>query len=501
MKNTALFLSLFLLVLNFVVWQFSTNFANLTSSQIRLLSIIVILIFITFLYWAKKKPLTNSPFITILLLAGMLLCIAYLSATPYWVRNHDIGGHLDYIKYIVHHHSLPSTNDCQECHQPPLYYLIVSPICNFFSCESNSLILIQIISLLFSFGFLVFGIKLLRLYLPARINDKYFNLAAALLIFWPSGIIHSVRIGNDALLYFLTAAGLYFITLWFINGRPKDLGLSLVFMVASLLTKYNGIILFGIIILTLLLKFIIKSENKKEILKIGVLISFLFFFAFVLINFKFVLRDETTGLATILAGNFESAPSALKVGNKIENFTKFDLQRFLNFPYANPWSNEWGKQYFFNYLLKSSLFGESVFPQNVLKKQAILISYLFVFLILIIIIGMIIAILDFVGFLKKTSKGREISPHILIPFVVLLFLMALIFFRYLVPLSCNNDFRYIYPSIIPFSAAIAYGIYGLKNKIRGKFLKFCWGVAKLGEITVYLFIISSILFFVSLVIL
>ncbi len=58
-------------------------------------------------------------------LAG-LLAVQYLDVTTPWVRQHDVGGHREYIEHLRAHRALPAIRQGWETWQPPLYYCIAA---------------------------------------------------------------------------------------------------------------------------------------------------------------------------------------------------------------------------------------------------------------------------------------------------------------------------------------------------------------------------------------
>lgn len=470
LKIPVKFLIIALTIVNLIAWKsYTIFFATIFISAI-------------FFYFAQKRPLMGSYFITLLLLAGVLLRLAYLDVTPYLVRSYDVSGHIDYINYIISHFSLPSAEVCWECYQPPLYYILSAGI---FTVIKFNPVFLQVISLIFSFGFLFFGIKLLRLFIPSQNDEKYLNIAVALLIFWPSGIINSVRIGNDGLLYFLTAASFYYITLWFINGGKKNVCLATIFGIACMFTKNNGILLILIIGFIWLIKYI-WNKNKKLLLYSSLFLLLIgIFFA----GFTMLLKPNQDHIGNVLVGNINGLPIELKVGNKVANFITFDSKDFFRNPFTDPWSDKGGRQYFLNYFLKTSLFGEFQFWQPAFKNLAILMSYLIILVIFLLFISIFLLIVDF---FKK--QYENIPPHMIAIILIAVFISALIVFRYIAPFSCSGDFRYIYPIIIPVSALITLGIRNSKGINLYKNFSLAW----IGELIIGYFIIASVLFFIFL---
>jgi hypothetical protein len=86
-------------------------------------------------------------------------------------------------------------------------------------------------------------------------------------------------------------------------------------------------------------------------------------------------------------------------------------------------------------------------------------SYLMIFIALMIITGMFFLLFDFFKYFHGVPK--KISPLLLLSPIILFFVSALIFLRYLYHFACSEDFRYIHPIIIPVSAVIIYTIYVL----------------------------------------
>ena len=59
-----------------------------------------------------------------------------------------------------------------------------------------------------------------------------------------------------------------------------------------------------------------------------------------------------------VVGNAGGNDNSVLVRNNPGNFLFFDLRTFLTQPYTDPWHDELGRQFFWNYLAKTSLFGE-----------------------------------------------------------------------------------------------------------------------------------------------
>lgn len=432
------------------------------------------------------KPCFNSKnkLLIVIFALGILIRLVYLSYTPFNVRTYDVdvvGGHIDYIKFVEKNHRLPDVSQkseqCWECYQRPLYYMTAASLYSSIKSDGNKIAYrcLQLYSLMLFSGFLFFGVLIFKRLFN---DDFYTNIASSLLIFWPSGIIHSVRIGNEPMLYLFYAVGLFFIIKWYQENKNADIIVAAVFACLATLTKSTGIILFFVMLPFLGWKIWI-SKNKSAHFYSAIIILGIFFVSLTpvvkdLINVH--LGNNDSGWR--LAGNSWSLNEGLFVGNKLKNYTSFDVQDFLNVPYADTWHDAGGRQYFWNFLLKSSLFGEFRIDLPLNYFLATQMSAMLLIMAACIIGGLTIA---------KTKIDRGF--HILFLNAILL-LASLVYFRVNVPASCSNDFRFIFPSLFTFIALL---VLAIKNLNVANYHK----LARIGYVLVVIFIVFSVAFFIN----
>ena len=99
-----------------------------------------------------------------------------------------------------------------------------------------------------------------------------------------------------------------------------------------------------------------------------------------------------------------------------------------------------GREYFWNYLLKSSMFGDysDWFHKPVQRFLALVMSPL--------LLGLVV--LFWIGVARNMQRtARQSLPLLVVIAVSIVSVFALRFYN---PYSGNNDFRYIYPVLIPF---------------------------------------------------
>ncbi len=377
----------------------------------------------------------------ILLGLAAVLALHYLSYTDYSVRTFDLlvsTGHLDYIKMIAEQLRLPNPTQGWEYHQPPLYYLIAAAVYAFSRAVAliDPMTTLQLLSLSLFLVFLYYGLRILQ----AVITEPSLRfIAATMLVFWPSGIIHSVRIGNDSLFYALFAATLYALIHWKQGAKFWPV---LLLAALSLVTKANGIILFGIIG-TVLLSDLWQTKDLRRFFRMSGL-AVVFFLAAFFVNFADNIYYAATqsGQDWLVSNVVNTINAKLFVANDPFHYLYFDLKTYLKEPFIDAWHDRYGRQFFWNYLLKSSLFSEFSFSGRTLAAS--LMSALSLLIFAYVGIGMI--------------HARRRQADIIMFSTLILSILALLLYRIKIPVACNTDFRYIFPVLIPMAFFFARAI-------------------------------------------
>jgi hypothetical protein len=369
----------------------------------------------------------------------------------------------------------PNLNSGWEYHQAPLYYItaaVVYTIANVLALDS--LIALQVLSLVYSTVFLIFGVLLFRIVCK---STWLFFTSAVLLAIWPSGIIHSIRIGNDTMYYMVFVMALYFLMRWLVDKESKQFYVASLFAALTMVTKISGVLvlaIFGTCFVCIWLK---ARQKRSYLLKTVFLISVVFF-----ASYFSLFRNLTTALQdthfNIVNGNAPyTINRGLSVDNRLHNYIYFDVDTYVTTAFTDTWHDAGGRQYFWNFSLKSMLFGEFSSPAADEQLRAKLLSLLLLQMIGFLFIGLFLSI-------------RKWNPsHLMLLLWLMLAVLSLMYFRHSYPFSANADFRYIFPAIIPF---IYFYLTGITFFIESK-LKFA-GI--LGYILAYFFIIESCLFFI-----
>lgn len=375
----------------------------------------------------------------ILILLSLIPKIYFFQTQSYLMQGlYDISGHIDYVKYISSNFSLPPWYQCWECFQQPIYYITASIIYKYLELiglisETNLITFLQIFAFFLFYIFLLISIAIFRLVLP----PKQSLIASSLILFWPSGAIHAARIGNDLLLYVFLASSLYFLIRWWIKSNIKSLITSVVFLLLGMLTKTNALVMLPVIICG----YLIKKPSLKRVVIFLTLLS--------LSVGLTMIANQRNNLSRFkqdnwLIGNWGGMPKHLYVGNSWENFIFFDINSYLQYPNINPGTDAGGRQYFWIYLIKTSLYGEFTI-ENILQQN---LAQILSLAILILIIYMIIGLISL-----DSDKLKFYSPFLLTLFSLI---SAVMINRIYFSAAGSNDFRYIYPALIPILVLVAY---------------------------------------------
>jgi hypothetical protein len=481
----------------------SLTYSTYDSQYLFLLDILLLEVG-ALLYCFLQNQLQLPRGCVIVILLGLLLHILYLSYTPYNTRTYDVmsyGGHFDYIRYVATYWRLPMPNSGWETHHPPLYYISAAIIYKIATILAiDSFITLQILSLVYFTVFLIVGVLILRI----LCQNKWMLLTGtALLVAWPSGVIHAIRINNDVPYYTLSAVGVYFLLRWLTDKESKYFYLATLFVALTITSKLDGLILVGLFVCVglLLLFRKVRTAISSGQLSNGTARPFaithalysslknqqiagyrrktLFFICIILLALYISLfRGISIALHNhqydLLISNISRVGPDLSVKNSLCNYVCFDMNIYMNKSFTDTRKDEDGRQYFFNFFLKSMLFGEYKF------------SFPFLAGVLSLLLLQMIPFL-FIGIGASTRKIT--SSHAMMLLWLVLSFFALIYVHYRYPFSSFQDFRYIYPAIIPF---IYFYVKGIEFFTKRELII----IRSLGYILALLFVMASFCFFI-----
>jgi predicted membrane-bound mannosyltransferase len=386
--------------------------------------------------------------VVVILVAGLGLYLAYLGYTDYGERNYDGAVQLQYIEYLVAHHARPPAAHCLICHHPPLYYALGAGVFAFFKATGLAAPTtgLQIFSLLLFLVFLAYGVRTAALFVTTK---RDLRLAAALITFWPYSVHNCCRLHNDSLVSTLMAVALYFLVLWSRDDRPRHLYLGALFTALALLTKSSALVLVAVLLVLLAVRFFPARDKLRFLARAGAVALLLT--GAVALNARGKERPASASapLCHQILGNACDINQGQLLPNAPINYLYLDLRSFLEEPYALADREGSGRQYFWNHLLKSSLFGTHNTvpdPRTSYRLNRGIAEIMNVALL---------------GMLAYLALGAiSVRSRALRKWGVLLLSLAssgvfMVGFRFLIPAPHHSDFRHVFPAVIPLAAIYA----------------------------------------------
>ena len=396
----------------------------------------------------------------LVILGGVWLYLGYLGYTVYTERNYDGGAQLEYIEFIVKNHKLPKADTCFVCHHPPLYYVLGAAAYAMFARlkiipPTDGL---QLYSLVVFLGFVVYAAMLAR---ELGRDRREVQLVAALTVFWPYSVHNCSRVHNDTLVSTLLLASLYYTVRFSRHSKARDLYLAGFVGALAILTKTSAIVIAALLAL-LLAKRLFFAPNKLKTLGRGVAVGAMLLAA-LLLNAsrkeKPIEREIAPrgALCEKLLGSACHIGEHQFVGNKPKNYLWFDLTSFVTEPYFIAERDGAGRQYFWNDLLKSSLYGtHNTVPD---RETSYELNKALAF-------GHNWLLLGMTGYIAAglVAMGKERRRFAVLGVFVLLSVLFLAGFKALIPAPHHNDFRHIFPVLVPMAIVYAASIAAFRER-------------------------------------
>jgi hypothetical protein len=430
---------------NFDIFGLSAR-ASVDHPLVRILRLIAGASFAAGLYLAMRKWRFSRP-VSLILLGTLPVQLLYLSHTSVIDRTYDVLGHLQHIEFIAYHHSLPSEDFCHECYQPGLYYLLAAPIYSLARSTGvfDPMTGLQYLSLAWFWIFLIMSARIMLLWLP---RQREVLLAVALLAFWPGGFLHSARVSNDIPLYAFFATCLYFVLSWWKTGKRSHLVVASLLAACGLLIKATMLVPAGAIGILILYRIYWEREKKSPwrpyLLPVLLLVAGIG--VYLAQNLWKAGASEWNWRSLYVGKEWQTFAPWMYVGNSWRHYLFLNLTTYFKSPFVDSVIPGTGREYFWNYVLKSSMFGDyHWFQKPVERVLALVMSPLLLGLVVLFGIGV--------------ARNLRDAPRRSLPLLVVIFLSFLVLFlhRFSMPYSANNDFRFIYPVVIPMTLLLAEG--------------------------------------------
>jgi len=396
-------------------------------------------------------------------LIGAGLIVTYVRTTAFNARTHDLGSHLHYIKLVEQRHTIPNGTECWECHQPPLYYVVAAvvmhaghwphPLENASRKDAGKgAIALQDLSATTSFLTLLFWLSTIRLSLTTTYERV---TASALATFAPSLLIEGCKIGNDTLVICLASGAVWQLVKWRASRRARHLAGAGAFAALAILSKPSGLVAAAIVFASILMALVFRRDRRAPRFvwgagaSVALLGASLALWRYIVVHIKKGVTHQ----------EWDSMGAQLRVQNHWKDFVSFDWSTFKD----NPWLHfdaSPARDQFWNYLLRSSLFGEGNTQDFATTAYAYALVVVALALAAFVACGFLICVARAFGPDRRGERELAISALGYVGFLVSLRLVA--------PYAVHNDFRFIVPIVAPCAvmAGLAFGRLHAKLKRR-----------------------------------
>jgi len=389
------------------------------------------------------------------LVAGFALLVAH-AREPYTARVYDVGGHLSYIDRILENHRVPAADDCWECHQPAPYYALAAGALALAKVPSPTehpekgyvypgARVLRALDVVLGFATLACWLLTIRLVLGG-VYERV--LASAFCTFWPTFALHACRISNDTLLYFFAALSLWQLVSWRKTGRASSLVAASVAAAFAANTKMNGVVVILVVLTSAILAAIRRRPGRPRWPRGGVLS--LVSVAALVAAWALEVRYWKQGKISL---NFHGMGDNHMVKNDWQDFVRVTFASFLQDPWVHVVGDDRGRDEFWNYLYRSSLFGEFGSGDAFTRVVAYVLVAVGACFVPFVVAGLVMAVAR--GWRRDDVGFREVVV------TLLGFLAFQIILRDVYPWAPHNDFRFILPVLLPCAilAATALGAF------------------------------------------
>ncbi len=431
-------------------------------------------LFIMLLDLFKFNPSTLSPPTNInmwdaskivlwIIALGIVIRVLYFHRFGAWIFQHDWHGHIEMIKYMATHWSLPVPDTGLEFPQQPLYYLLTAPIFALLMwiglSEEFAIFILGYISLFSSIVFLIYAYRFFRV---MELSPFGIRVGMAFLAFTPSFIYTGARINNDALVMGLAAMALYYIVRAYKDGFKSYFYASLITVSLLFMTKVSTAGFELLLFATLIIAYLYAQKEQKILIA-----QRIWYFVWIggallgLTLLRLYLPTEE-GVYFHMVNSSGAFPKQILPPLESDYFASFHFLSLIEASQSYVFGADAVRFSLPTYQYGTMFFGE--FDYGWLRER---VSSLQITMQAIYLIGVVFLVGGVVGYLRSIVRsGFELL------LVLLATLNGLLIVKFIVdyPSVCNSDFRYLVPSFVLIGFFIAKGFesimqYKLATKI------------------------------------
>lgn len=404
----------------------------------------------------KYGKLNDERLMLLLVIGGYFIRLAYMLYTPYTVRQHDTSGdygHKAYAQILFNTGKLPTTNYYQFYH-PPLNAFIQScfmkltlPVFTFLNEIFPSLCLdvspdglfesCQILSLLYMTVTVVEGLKIIKNLSIGRLSGLF---ASIFVIFFPRLIQLSGQLNNDGLSIMFAFIALNQAIVFYKSQSYPSIIICAFAVGLGMMAKLNSATICLPIAILFLQVFVKRIVAKSPAPVWDITVKYVLFLVIsvpLALWFHLYAKERFgQGFGYV----FDNLNPNLSVSH-VSPFYRFFLPGFYHI-FSTPFADAWTDYNLFDYLIKSSMFGEFSFSQGSgIAYGAVIVNYAFT-------VTFILSLILYFIHVKKTGASLFTLSNVVSLSVGATMALCQLYFNIAMPYGCTMDFRYIVPIIL-----------------------------------------------------
>ncbi|MDX2072923.1 MAG: hypothetical protein SFX19_01000 [Alphaproteobacteria bacterium] len=372
--------------------------------------------------WLRRQSVGMVSLCFFVLAALVSLHYIYISNDSAYTN--DMPGHLARVQFITDHWLAPYEYKGWQQHHPPLYYHLAAAVywlTDQFFVAVNPLTSLRFFSWMCYLLFNAYSLLTLR---RAGFSGIIYYSSLALLLLWPAGFHVASKISPEPLYYALYAASFYHALCWYQEGRQGVLRRAVVLAGLALTVRTGAVVLCAVIAALVLIRLFQRRVYIRDFLS------------------KYWLAVWAI-LALCLAINMgRIILYGYPLSEHLVSFkrTPFPLSHYLSlhFDYTltHPFNDFTHNQSFWDFFLKTAIFGEYRWTSPQLASALIFVAMLVVFY------------TALPWLFARRAEWRELLPYLLGALIPLLFLIV---FSVRAPHFSTQDARFVYPSLVCFT--------------------------------------------------
>jgi len=398
--------------------------------------------------------------ILLIALLGVIIRVAYFQKYGIMNFQHDWYGHIEFIKYIAQHWSLPAIPmKGWEYPQQPLYYILTGGLYSFLMGigfnDQEALHGLGYFSLLCSMVFLYFSYRLMAL----LTTDRWVQLVAMIFIsLTPSLVYLSARINNDALVMALAVMAIYYSVKSFKSKFQTHFYFALITVGLLFLTKLSTAGVELLLFTLLLIRYYHAPKESEKGLQnrlywyglVGI-----FLLSFTLLRLYLPLDDGSFYLV-----NGAKFPNQIIEPLDVGYFTSFHIIDLITIGQSHVFGEDSIRYSFLTYQYGTMFFGEFDYAYFIHQS-----AYLHLSMQVILFLGLIYLI-GFIAYL--VNLRREPLLHKILFGLLLFNLLSILKLVWIYPSICHTDFRFYVSSftLLAFMFARGLGYLSFNQRVR-----------------------------------